>query len=77
VVRTSAGVAGAGAAVGALAAAAASPALAGFLYGVSPHDAAVFVGVPLALVGVAVLACLAPAVRAMRVSPAHALQDTE
>ena len=37
--------------------------LAGFLYGVSPFDSATFIGVPLLLAAIAVLACWLPASR--------------
>jgi putative ABC transport system permease protein len=39
------------------------------LYGVTPHDAVTFVGVPVLLVSVSVLACLLPAYRAARLPP--------
>jgi putative ABC transport system permease protein len=77
VLRTNAGVAAIGAVVGGVVAAVASPALSGFLYDVSPRDGVVLAGAPLALIGVAVLACLVPAIKAMRVPAARALQDAE
>ena len=77
VLRANAGVAAAGAIAGSVVAAAASPALSGFLYDVSPHDSAVLAGAPLALIAVAVVACMVPAVKAMRVPAARALQDAE
>jgi putative ABC transport system permease protein len=49
--------------------------LAHLLYTVSPHDLAVFVVVPFALVGVAALGCYVPARRAARVDPMIALRN--
>lgn len=58
-----------------LAAALASAKLAaGILYGVKPHDLATFVGVPLFLVSVALLASWIPARRAAKVDPMTALR---
>ena len=51
-----------------------SPLLSGFLYGISPRDASIFVGVPLLLALVALLACFLPAHRASRVDPMTALR---
>jgi predicted permease len=45
-----------------------------FLYGVSPHDLATFVAVPVLLVAVALLACWIPARRAARVDPQTVLR---
>jgi predicted permease len=44
------------------------------LYGVQPLDMEVFVGVAVVLVGVAVAACLLPALRASRLDPVRALR---
>lgn len=49
--------------------------LAGLLYGVSPFDPATFVGVPLLLTVIAVLAAWLPARRATRVAPSEALRN--
>jgi putative ABC transport system permease protein len=63
-----------GLATGTLAAVAAAQALTGFLYGVRPGDPATHAGVLLLLLGVAVAASLAPALRATRVDPQQALR---
>jgi putative ABC transport system permease protein len=49
--------------------------LASVLFGVGPLDPATFLGAPLALALVALLACWLPARRAARVDPALALAD--
>jgi putative ABC transport system permease protein len=49
--------------------------MASLLYGVRPHDPAVFVAVPLLLLAVAVLASYLPAQRATKVDPMVALHE--
>jgi predicted permease len=63
-----------GVAIGVLGALAAGRTLAGFLYGVSPADLATFVAVSTLLCAVALVACLIPARRAMRMDPMVALR---
>jgi predicted permease len=55
-------------------AAALSRLLTNFLYGVSPMDPATFVGVPLLLTSIVLLACWLPAWRATHVNPVEALR---
>ena len=64
----------AGAAGGLLAAASASRILESFLFGVTPHDHFTFVGAPLLLAGVALVACWLPGHRAARMNPIDALR---
>jgi len=61
--------------IGAAAASLATPALAGVLFEVEPHDPATLAGVGLVLLWVAFLACYVPARRAMRVDPMVALRN--
>ncbi len=68
--------AGAGIAVGLLAAAVMGRFLTSLLYGVTPLDPLTFLGGLLIFLGVAALAALIPALRAARVPPAVALQST-
>jgi putative ABC transport system permease protein len=65
----------AGLLLGLLVAAAVAPRLAPLLFGVGPHDAAVYATVALLLLGVAGLAALLPALRATRVQPVEALRE--
>ena len=46
------------------------------LFGIEPTDPATFGAVAILLVGVALLACILPARRAMRVNPSSALRAT-
>jgi predicted permease len=66
--------AGSGLAVGLLLALAVTRLLAGFLYGVSPFDPLTFLGVPLLLLLIALLACYLPAHRATKSDPMTALR---
>ena len=60
-----AGVAGAAALAGSMAT---------FLYGVTPYDRLTYLLVPMLLLGVSTIACLGPALRAMRVDPVRVLR---
>jgi putative ABC transport system permease protein len=75
VLREGGVLAGAGVALGLVGALAASRLLAGFLFGVTPNDPAVFVAVPALLGLVALGACVIPARRASRVDPVVALRS--
>jgi predicted permease len=66
--------AGAGAAIGLLAAAAATHLLRGLLFDVHPLDPATLIGAAALLVAASALACALPARRALRVDPATALR---
>ena len=75
VVRRGLLLAGTGVAAGLVLAFSVTHLLAGFLYGVSPFDPLTFLGVPLILGLIAVLACYVPALRATRVNPMDALRS--
>jgi len=60
--------------IGLVVAVAAGRAFTAFLYDVSPFDAATFIGVPLVLMAVTLLACWLPARRATKVDPIIALR---
>jgi len=64
----------AGLVVGLFSAWAATRLIAGLLYGVQPHDTATFAVTTLALVSIAGMACVVPALKAALVDPATALR---
>jgi len=64
----------AGVAIGLVVALAASRVMASLLYEIQPRDPATFIGVPVVLTAVALVASLLPALRAMRVNPIVALR---
>jgi putative ABC transport system permease protein len=64
-----------GVALGLAAAQGATHLMASLLFGVSPSDPMTFVGVPIALASVALLACWIPAQRAVRIPPVAALRS--
>jgi ABC-type antimicrobial peptide transport system permease subunit len=74
VTRQGLALAGAGAGVGLLLAFAVTRLMTNFLYGVSPFDPLTFIGVPLLLGAVAVMASWLPARRATKVDPMTALR---
>jgi predicted permease len=74
VVRQGLTIAGTGICVGIAAAVVLARSLATFLYGVTPHDAVTFVAVPVVLLAVAAMACVAPARRAARLDPLRVLR---
>jgi ABC-type antimicrobial peptide transport system permease subunit len=75
VIARGVGIVAAGIAVGVLAALAMGSLVASLLYGVRPRDPLVLASVVLALVIVAVAACLIPAWRAARVDPMETLRS--
>jgi len=58
------------------AAAALAQSMASFLYGVTPHDRLTYSVVPLLMLAVATIACVGPALRAMKVDPVRVLRST-
>jgi putative ABC transport system permease protein len=74
ILRHGAGLTLRGAAIGLLAAWAMMRLLASELYGVNATDPLTFIGAPLLLISVALLACLIPAKRATKVDPLYALR---
>jgi putative ABC transport system permease protein len=74
VLRQGLGLSLVGVAVGIAASLAGTRVLRGLLYGVAPTDPATFAAVALLLVTVALVACLIPARRALRVDPVVALR---
>ena len=74
VVRQGAGLVAAGAVLGLFAAAGSARLLESFLYGVAADDPLTFAAAPVALVGVALLACWLPGRRAARIDPMDALR---
>ena len=75
VLRQGLGVAVVGVAVGLSAAALGGSLLSGLVYGVSTRDPLTFSLVPLGLIVIAAVACLAPALRAARTDPLRALKQ--
>jgi ABC-type antimicrobial peptide transport system permease subunit len=65
---------GAGVAIGVAGAVAVTRVLSALLYEVTPTDPLTFIGAALLLAGVAMLACLNPAIRAMRLDPMSILR---
>jgi putative ABC transport system permease protein len=63
-----------GALIGIAAAAAASRVFQAVLFGISPFDPVAFIGAPLFLMGIAVVATLLPTRRALRVDPLTTLR---
>ena len=69
-------VVGCGVVAGLVGALALTRAIAALLQGMSPLDVATFAAVPLVLLAVAGIACLAPVRRALGVDPMTALRDS-
>ena len=68
-------VAGGGIALGLAIAWLTAPLVDALLYGVSPHDLRVFIGVASALLAACVIASVVPALRAVRIDPVQTLRD--
>jgi putative ABC transport system permease protein len=66
----------AGLSIGVAASAVLTRPMSSFLYGVTPHDWLTYLLVPLLLLAVAAISCLAPALRAMRVDPVKILRSS-
>ena len=75
VVQSGVKIAGAGVAIGLVAAALLTRMLASLLFGVTPLDPVTFVAAPAVLVVTALAACVAPALRAVRIDPAVTLRQ--
>jgi putative ABC transport system permease protein len=75
VVRDGMSLVGVGTVIGLIGGFVAARSLAGFLYGVPTSDPATFAGTATILIAVALVACIVPARRAMRVSPITALRS--
>jgi ABC-type antimicrobial peptide transport system permease subunit len=75
ILRKAAVLAGVGVTAGVILSASAASMMASLLYGVRPHDPAIFLVVPLLLLAVAGLASYIPARRATKVDPMSALRD--
>jgi ABC-type antimicrobial peptide transport system permease subunit len=75
IARQGLGITTAGLIVGVAAAAVLARSMASFLYGVTPHDRLTYVLVPVVIMGIAMIACLGPAVRAMRLDPIKVLRS--
>src|SRR6185369_7101384 len=73
--RKGIGLAGVGIVAGVVVSASTASMMASLLYGVRPHDPAVFLTVPLLLFAVAVLASYLPARRATKVDPISAFRE--
>jgi predicted permease len=74
VLRSGMRLAGLGVAVGVVGALVLARVMSSLLYGVAPHDPLTFAAAAVVLLGVALVACLVPARRAMRVDPAVSLR---
>jgi len=74
VLREGLGLAGVGLVCGLIAAAVLSRLMSGLLFGVSPNDPGVYVGIAIVLIAIATAACWIPARRATRVDPLVALR---